>query len=200
MDIAQVKMEGNESGARKARAPPFATQRSTANVHSRKNVWQLTAVGDSSDESDDNDHDDEEEEEEAEEEDHEGSSVATSCLSVIPSSQSSQSSLVSPALSQQPLLDAPPQIAILPAGANEIVGVNRHLPAVFHRLFHFESFNAVQSACFNRMTQTDQNIVVSAPTGCGKTILFELAILRLLACGGGGETRRSTPRSSISPP
>ncbi|CAK9215790.1 unnamed protein product [Sphagnum troendelagicum] len=54
------------------------------------------------------------------------------------------------------------------------------LPSAFQRLFPFRYFNAVQSASFAETFLSDQNIVISAPTGSGKTILFELCILRLL--------------------
>ncbi|TFK30070.1 P-loop containing nucleoside triphosphate hydrolase protein [Coprinopsis marcescibilis] len=54
------------------------------------------------------------------------------------------------------------------------------LPDIYRGVFNkFGSFNAVQSACFDHLVKTDQNLVVSAPTGSGKTVLFELAIIRL---------------------
>jgi len=42
-------------------------------------------------------------------------------------------------------------------------------------------FNPVQSEAFPAAFQSDNNLVVSAPTGTGKTGVMELAILRLLA-------------------
>ncbi|GAA5919935.1 hypothetical protein JCM1841_000052 [Sporobolomyces salmonicolor] len=53
------------------------------------------------------------------------------------------------------------------------------LPDMFRSLWRFGVFNAVQSVCFDALFKTDQNVVVSAPTGGGKTVLFELAIIRL---------------------
>lgn len=47
-------------------------------------------------------------------------------------------------------------------------------------LFSFPIFNAVQSRCFNTAYHTDDNLVVSAPTGSGKTAIMELTICRLL--------------------
>lgn len=41
-------------------------------------------------------------------------------------------------------------------------------------------FNAVQSESFAEVFLSDENMVISAPTGSGKTVLFELCILRLL--------------------
>ena len=45
-------------------------------------------------------------------------------------------------------------------------------------LFPFESFNAFQSNCFDLIWNSNKNLIVSAPTGSGKTVLFELAIAR----------------------
>jgi ATP-dependent DNA helicase HFM1/MER3 len=48
-------------------------------------------------------------------------------------------------------------------------------------VFTYPSFNRVQSACFERTYKSDESLLVSAPTGSGKTGIFELAICRLLA-------------------
>lgn len=42
-------------------------------------------------------------------------------------------------------------------------------------------FNSLQSECFPICFYSDVNMVISAPTGSGKTVLFELCILRLLS-------------------
>ncbi len=42
-------------------------------------------------------------------------------------------------------------------------------------------FNPVQSECFQEAFESDSNMVVSAPTGSGKTGVMELCILRLLS-------------------
>ena len=42
-------------------------------------------------------------------------------------------------------------------------------------------FNPIQSEAFPAAFLSDDNLVVSAPTGAGKTGVMELAILRLLA-------------------
>ncbi|KAJ5082947.1 hypothetical protein N7532_011990 [Penicillium argentinense] len=50
-----------------------------------------------------------------------------------------------------------------------------------HRsLFPFPMFNAIQSKCFDTVFKTNNNLVLSAPTGSGKTVVMELAICRLL--------------------
>ncbi|KAH8801628.1 Sec63 Brl domain-containing protein [Xylogone sp. PMI_703] len=69
----------------------------------------------------------------------------------------------------------------LPPKAHGIQLVSpRELPDRFRQLFPYQLFNAVQSKCFNAMYRTDDNVVISAPTGSGKTVLLELAICRLV--------------------
>ena len=59
------------------------------------------------------------------------------------------------------------------------------LPDQLRSVFNFEVFNAVQSKCFASAFKSDDNLVVSAPTGSGKTVIMELAICRLVAeCKG----------------
>ena len=42
-------------------------------------------------------------------------------------------------------------------------------------------FNSLQSECFPICFHSDVNMIISAPTGSGKTVLFELCVLRLLS-------------------
>ncbi|PCH39269.1 nucleoside triphosphate hydrolase protein [Wolfiporia cocos MD-104 SS10] len=51
---------------------------------------------------------------------------------------------------------------------------------MYREIFKFEVFSAVQSACYDTVMHTDKNMVISAPTGSGKTVLFKLAIIRML--------------------
>lgn len=50
----------------------------------------------------------------------------------------------------------------------------------FGNWFPFENFNEIQQQALPHLLNTDRNIVISAPTGSGKTTLFELAMIRLL--------------------
>jgi len=61
----------------------------------------------------------------------------------------------------------------------QIISV-RALPDRFRSVFHFPNFNAVQSKSFDTVFRTNNNFVLSAPTGSGKTAIFELAICRLI--------------------
>ncbi|KAF6109034.1 helicase for meiosis 1 [Phyllostomus discolor] len=55
------------------------------------------------------------------------------------------------------------------------------IPAKFRGIFkEFPYFNYIQSKAFDDLLYTDRNFVICAPTGSGKTVLFELAVTRLL--------------------
>jgi len=56
----------------------------------------------------------------------------------------------------------------------------RELPDRFRSIFPFPLFNAVQSKSFETIYKTNDNFVLSAPTGSGKTAALELAICRLI--------------------
>ena len=55
------------------------------------------------------------------------------------------------------------------------------LPDRFRAVFPYPFFNAVQSKCFATVFKSPSNLVLSAPTGSGKTVLLELAICRLVS-------------------
>lgn len=52
------------------------------------------------------------------------------------------------------------------------------LPQQQRCVFPFHEFNEMQSKCFKIVYGTANNCVLSSPTGSGKTVVFELAILR----------------------
>lgn len=69
-----------------------------------------------------------------------------------------------------------------PASVRGIVLVSVHeLPDKYRAIFPFTVFNAIQSKCFQSVYRSDHNIVLSAPTGSGKTVIMELAICRLMS-------------------
>lgn len=83
----------------------------------------------------------------------------------------------------QRLLSSNPQIQLLP--------IEQSLPQYCHSIFQYPYFNPVQTQCFNvayhgndqvdadgaAVSKGDMNFVVSSPTGSGKTVIMELAIL-----------------------
>jgi hypothetical protein len=61
-----------------------------------------------------------------------------------------------------------------------------------HGRYSFSFFNPIQTQIFHAVYHTDMNILVGAPTGSGKTMIAELAVLRL---------REKQPRAkTVSPP
>ncbi|PSR79468.1 hypothetical protein BD289DRAFT_455819 [Coniella lustricola] len=65
------------------------------------------------------------------------------------------------------------------ASGIRLVNPKQFIPDRFSTVFPYELLNAVQSKCFETIYKTDDNVVISAPTGSGKTALLELAICRL---------------------
>ncbi|KAJ3226183.1 Sec63 [Clydaea vesicula] len=63
------------------------------------------------------------------------------------------------------------------------------LPDKFKSLFPFQFFNAVQTLCMESAFYSDTNLVVSAPTGSGKTCILELAIAKLLLEKNGDSSK-----------
>ena len=53
------------------------------------------------------------------------------------------------------------------------------MPDKFRTIFPYELLNAVQSKCFDVVYRTNDNVVMAAPTGSGKTAILELAICKL---------------------
>ncbi|GAA5941043.1 DNA helicase [Sporobolomyces koalae] len=81
-------------------------------------------------------------------------------------------------------ISGPALVPVIPQAGNtrrtgdQLKPVNQ-LPSMFRSIWRFGVFNAVQSICFDSIYKSDENVVVSAPTGAGKTVLFELALIRL---------------------
>ena len=91
----------------------------------------------------------------------------------------------------QPQLRAPPKQLSLEHAPPIVQGIRlvgpNELPDRFRSIFRFPIFNAVQSRCYGTVYGTKDNLVVSAPTGSGKTVILELAICQLLLNNEGGQ-------------
>ncbi|KAF9741425.1 hypothetical protein PMIN02_000945 [Paraphaeosphaeria minitans] len=61
------------------------------------------------------------------------------------------------------------------------------LPDRLRTIFPYPIFNAVQSKCFDAVYKTNQNFVLSSPTGSGKTVVLELAICRAISENSTGQ-------------
>ena len=68
-----------------------------------------------------------------------------------------------------------------PASGEMLPVASSSLPRHAQQLFRFASFNAVQTETFDIAFGSDAPLVVSAPTGSGKTVVLELAMARLWA-------------------
>ncbi|KAG7360081.1 pre-mRNA splicing helicase [Nitzschia inconspicua] len=64
----------------------------------------------------------------------------------------------------------------------------------------FQEFNHFQSEMAKWICDTDDNVVVSAPTGAGKSTIFEIAMARFLTIGlvAQGDTAFSSQKESVS--
>ena len=58
--------------------------------------------------------------------------------------------------------------------------VSSIIPPNLRKVFKFTHFNAMQAIVARQLLHTNDNMVIAAPTGSGKTVLHELAIMRLL--------------------
>ncbi|KAI0887763.1 P-loop containing nucleoside triphosphate hydrolase protein [Annulohypoxylon maeteangense] len=70
-----------------------------------------------------------------------------------------------------------------------LIDPRQALPDKFRVIFPYELFNVVQSKSFKHVYETDDNVVVSAPTGSGKTAILEMAICKLIM-GPGSENHK----------
>jgi replicative superfamily II helicase len=72
------------------------------------------------------------------------------------------------------------------------------LPAAnFQRIFKFKHFNKAQSVAFRDLYHSDKHVVVTAPTGAGKTTLFELAFLHMLNSEPNGKAVYLAPMKAL---
>ncbi|ORZ09953.1 hypothetical protein BCR42DRAFT_441510 [Absidia repens] len=54
------------------------------------------------------------------------------------------------------------------------------IPKEYQPIFKYSYFNRMQSEAMDQLLHSNENIVVSAPTGTGKTVLLEMAMIRCL--------------------
>lgn len=72
------------------------------------------------------------------------------------------------------------------------------IPEEFHPIYTgFNELNAVQTQTFHAMYHTDANVFLGAPTGSGKTIAAEMAMLRVLKANDGGKIVYIAPLKAL---
>ncbi|XP_063632307.1 U5 small nuclear ribonucleoprotein 200 kDa helicase [Cydia splendana] len=62
----------------------------------------------------------------------------------------------------------------------------------------FKQFNPVQTQVFNAVYNTDDNVFVGAPSGSGKSVIAELALLRLLSSNAAGRVVYLLPKDALA--
>jgi activating signal cointegrator complex subunit 3 len=69
----------------------------------------------------------------------------------------------------------PPHTKLLDLHPLPITALNN---SNYEELYNFSYFNPVQTQIFHTLYHSDNNVLVGAPTGSGKTVAAELAIFR----------------------
>ncbi|XP_058831957.1 probable ATP-dependent DNA helicase HFM1 [Topomyia yanbarensis] len=73
-----------------------------------------------------------------------------------------------------------PRPAMYAGRTGDFRSLDEIAPVFRHVFSEFPRFNEIQSLVMDDLLYTDKSLVVSAPTGSGKTAIFELAMIRLL--------------------
>lgn len=68
------------------------------------------------------------------------------------------------------------------------------------KLFHFKEFNPIQTQTFHELFKTDRNCLICAPSGSGKTVCAEFAILRMFISHPEGKCVYVAPTLEIAQP
>ncbi|KAI2470237.1 P-loop containing nucleoside triphosphate hydrolase protein [Annulohypoxylon bovei var. microspora] len=116
---------------------------------------------------------------------HLGGSSPSARLSLKQRSKFIDSPLVTQKRASKLNLDLP-HVSDEPPSVNDtrLLDPRQALPDKFRTVFPYELFNVIQSKSFKHVYETDDNVVVSAPTGSGKTAILEMAICKLVMSPG----------------
>ena len=68
---------------------------------------------------------------------------------------------------------------------------------LYEKLYRFDYFNPVQTQIFHTLFHTDRNVLLGAPTGSGKTVAAELAMLRVFEKYPGGKCVYIAPLKAL---
>ncbi|KIW02382.1 uncharacterized protein PV09_06203 [Verruconis gallopava] len=89
----------------------------------------------------------------------------------------------------EPLRASPETVLTKPFSTPKLLEClsTRVLPDRLRSVFPYPNFNAMQTKCFPEVFQGNDNFVLSSPTGSGKTVIFELAICRVVSVFPAGQ-------------
>ncbi|XP_067928050.1 U5 small nuclear ribonucleoprotein 200 kDa helicase-like [Watersipora subatra] len=68
----------------------------------------------------------------------------------------------------------------------------------YEKLYNLQFFNPIQTQVFNTLYNTDENVFIGAPTGSGKTVCAEFALLRMLTLSPEGRCVYVTPLEALA--
>lgn len=68
------------------------------------------------------------------------------------------------------------------------------------KLFSYKEFNPIQTQTFHELFKTDKNCLICAPSGSGKSVCAEFAILRMLTTNAEGKCVYVAPTDEIADP
>ncbi|KAI9323195.1 Sec63 Brl domain-containing protein [Dichotomocladium elegans] len=73
------------------------------------------------------------------------------------------------------------QWSVVPTDSSGDLRSTMEIAMPYRNIFNFVEFNALQSECLDHAYHTNENLVISAPTGSGKTCIIEMAIVHTLS-------------------
>lgn len=65
-------------------------------------------------------------------------------------------------------------------------------------MYPYSHFNSVQSQAFHTLYHTDENVLLGAPTGSGKTTVAEICMLRLFLLRPGAKAVYIAPMKALA--
>lgn len=71
---------------------------------------------------------------------------------------------------------------------------------VSSKVFDFDEFNSIQTQTFHQLFKTDENCLICAPPGSGKTVCAEFSMVRTLVNGPDGKCLYVAPNNDILQP
>jgi len=71
---------------------------------------------------------------------------------------------------------------------------------VLSKMFSYKEFNPIQTQAFHELFKTDRNCLICAPSGSGKSVCAEFAIMRMLTSNPDGKCVYVAPTDDVADP